>query len=209
MPFPLDNRGRQFIEQHFGKKGDFFWTEEFLLHVIDTSGSKYDLHKAAIGLREVGTERALEPLRALLMYPNQDVKTVAILTIAHIAGAKATPIFMDALENPAYRQKNYALWAIADSGDERAIPAVLRYLHKNKNRLKHGHMKSTPILYVLDFTLRFLDTDPGARTVLGEVAEVWFGLPDRDRKAISRKHPELAKQLEETARSQSPGITPD
>jgi hypothetical protein len=207
--FPLADHSRRSIEQHFRKKGDFSWTEEFLLDVIDTSGSKYDLQKAAIGLREVGTERALEPLRALLMYPNQDVKAVAILTIAHIAGAKATPIFVEALENPTYREKNYALWAIADAADERAIPAVLRYFHKNKNRLKSGRVRHTPILHILDYILRFLDTDPGARTMLGEAAEVWFGLPERDRKAISRKHPELAKQLEETARSQSPGITPD
>jgi HEAT repeats len=209
MPFPLDNRGRQFIEQHFGKKGDFSWTEDFLLRVIDTSGSKYDLREAAIGLREVGIERALEPLRALLMYPNQDVQAIAILTIAHIAGARATPILVDTLENPAYRQKHYALWAIADAADERAIPAVLRYFHKNKNRLKHGRVKHTPILHVLDYILRFLDTGPSARTMLGEVAEIWFGLPVHDRKMISRKHPELAKQLEEAARSQSPGIAPE
>jgi HEAT repeats len=194
MPFPLDAYTKRSIEHHFRKEGGFSWSEDFLLHVIDTSGSKYDLHKAAIGLREVGTEKAVERLRALLMYPNQDVKSVAILTIGHIAGAKATPIFIEALENPTYREKNYALWAIADSGDERALPAVRRYLHKNKSRCKR--VRQTPILRILDYISRFLNTMPDARQMLDEISEVWFKLPERERKAIGRNYPELAAQFE-------------
>jgi HEAT repeat protein len=201
MPFPLSAYSKRFIEHHFGRKGDFSWSEDFLLRIIDTSGDKYDLHRAAIGLREVGTERAVEPLRALLLYPNQDVKSVAILTIGHIAGAKATPIFIEALENPAYREKRYALWAIADSGDERALPAVRRYLHKNKTRFKR--VKQTPILHILDYVSKFLNALPEASKILDQIAEVWFELPERERKAIGRQYPELAAKFENTAKPPS------
>jgi hypothetical protein len=201
MPFPLNAYNKRSIEQHFGRKGNFSWSEDFLLHIIDTSGDRYDLHRAAIGLREVGTERAVEPLRALLLYPNQDVKAVAILTIAHVAGAKATPIFIEALENPAYREKHYALWAIADSGDERALPAVRCYLHKNRTRFKR--VKQTPILRILDYVSRFLNALPEARNILDEIAEVWFELPARERKAIGREYPELAAKFGNTAKPPS------
>jgi HEAT repeat protein len=207
MPFPLDAYAKRSIEQHFKKKGDFSWTEDFLLHVIDISGNKYDLHKAAIGLREVGTEKAVEPLRALLMYPNQDVKSVAIITIGHIAGANATPIFIEALENPAYREKNYALWAIADSGDERALPAVRRYLHKNKSRFKR--VRQTPILHILDYVFRFINNAPDTKYVLEDIADVWFELPEREKKAIQGKYQELAAQFENSAKSQSLEPGPD
>jgi hypothetical protein len=70
----------------------------------------------------------------------QDVQCVAILTIAHLAREKATPIFSHALLDPTYREKTYAMWAINDAADERAIPAVLEYFTKNKSKLKQGQL---------------------------------------------------------------------
>ena len=72
----------------------------------------------------------------------QDVKCVAILTIAHIARESATPTISHALLDPVYREKAYAMWAINDAADERAIPAVLNYFAKNKAKLKAGHLKN-------------------------------------------------------------------
>lgn len=67
MPFPLNDHSKKSIEQHFQKKGDFVWSESFFPNILRTSGNKYDLRQAAIGLRAVGTEPAIEPLRAMLM----------------------------------------------------------------------------------------------------------------------------------------------
>jgi HEAT repeats len=200
MPFPLQDFERRFIEEHFLKKGHFAWTEDFFLGVVRTSGSKYDLQKAAIGLRQVGTQKALQPLIVLLAYPDFDVQATAILTISHIAGARATPIFMEALASTAYRQKGYALWAIADSADKRAIPAVQRYLKKNKSRFKCGSVKHTPIRYVVDYLVRLTDCDDLAKPLLHEIADFWPGLPERERKEILAKHPELVTQLDKDAR---------
>ena len=195
MPFPLSEHSRKSIEQHFRKKGDFVWSESFFLSVLHTSGNKYDLWQAAIGLREVGTEQAVEPLRAMLMYPNFDVQAVALLTIAHIAGQRATPIYIEALENPAYRQKDYALWAIADAADTRAIPHVSGYLAKNSKRFKSGKLRRTPLHYIIKYLARFSDTEAEAKVLLEKIPEVWFGIPEFDRKGISREFPKLAEQF--------------
>jgi len=46
-------------------------------------------------------------LRKFLTYPMQDVKTVSILTIAHIGRTGVTPLLADALLNPQYRKNEY------------------------------------------------------------------------------------------------------
>lgn len=199
MPFPLSDFQKSSVERHFTNKGDFTWTESFFLHVIDTSSSKYDLHKAAIGLREVGTEEAVEHLKTLLMYPNFDVQATAILTIAHLAGPRATPIFIEALENPAYRQKQYALWAIADMADARAIPHVSNYLARNSKRLKSGKAKNTPLLYIVQYAARLSETDARAKAILDRIPEVWFGIREFERHGITRAFPRLVEQLDSAA----------
>ncbi len=199
MPFALSDFQKRAVEGHFTNKGAFTWAESFFLHVIDSSGSKYDLLKAAIGLREVGTERAVEHLKALLMYPNFDVQATAILTIAHLAGPKATPIFIEALKNPAYRQKHYALWAIADAADARAIPDVSNYLEKNSKRFKSGKVKNTPLRYIIQYAARFSESDARAKAILEKIPEVWFGIRELERKGITRAFPQLAEQLNSAA----------
>ena len=131
MPFPLGKLEKDFVEKHF-KRMPFCWDEDFFLKVLEHPRNKHDVYWAAIGLREVGTDRSIEALKTLFAFPMQDVKCVAILTIAHVARETATPIFSDALLDPGYRDKTYAMWAINDAADERAIPAVLEYFSRNK-----------------------------------------------------------------------------
>lgn len=199
MPFPLNDYTRRSVERKFQKNGDFSWTEDFFLRVIDTSSSKHDLHGAAMGLREVGTEKALEPLRALMMYPNYDVQATAILTIAHIAGHRGTPVFIEALENPAFRQKGYALWAIADAGDATAIAHVSRYIAKTKSQIKRGRTRQTPVPYIVSYLARVFPTHPEATGMVDQIAEVWLALPEFERKGILLSHPQLAGQFESAA----------
>jgi hypothetical protein len=56
----------------------------------------------------------------------QDVKATSILTIAHIAGARETPFYAQALLDPGYPLKDYAMWAAEEPADERAVDAVAR-----------------------------------------------------------------------------------
>jgi HEAT repeat protein len=96
MPFPLSDTDDGFIESHFERR-QFRWDEDYFLAVLEHPRSKHDVYWAAIALRKVGTEKSIEPLRALLTFPMQDVKCVAILTIAHVARERATPILSQAL----------------------------------------------------------------------------------------------------------------
>jgi len=90
------------------------WSEDFFLSILDEPRSKYDVYWSVLGLRKVGSIRSIPILVTFLTYPMQDVKCVAILTIAHIGGASVTPLFADALLSPNYREKTYAMWAILD-----------------------------------------------------------------------------------------------
>src|SRR5215470_8461284 len=121
MPFPIDNNDVSigFIEKHFRKRA-FVWSEDYFFSILNAPRSKYDVYWSAIGLRRVGTERSVPVLLRFLTYPMQDVKCVSILTIAHIGRASVTPLLADALLNPEYREKVYAMWAILDAADERA-----------------------------------------------------------------------------------------
>ena len=119
MPFEV---GRSFIDQHFRKRADFAWSEEFFLRAIASARSKYDVYCSVLGLREVGTQRSIPVLKTLLSYPKSDVKSCAILTIAQIARVAETEYYAQTLLNPKYREKCYAMWAIEVAADERAIP---------------------------------------------------------------------------------------
>src|SRR5215468_3931473 len=105
MPFPLEDNEVSigFIERHFRRRG-FVWSEDFFLSVLNAPRSKHDVYWSAIGLRKVGTKRSIPVLLEFLTYPMQDVKTVSILTIAHLGGASTTPLLADALLNPKYRE---------------------------------------------------------------------------------------------------------
>jgi len=136
LPFPLSVNSRSIVEGHFKRKG-LKWEEDFFLEML-ASANKHDVYFAVIALRDCGTYRSVEPLKGLLHHPMQDVKATSILTIAHIAGARETAFYVQALLDPAYSPKTYALWAMEDCADERAADAVLQYFKRNRSRIKSG-----------------------------------------------------------------------
>ena len=186
MPFPLEDNDVSigFIERHFRRRG-FVWSEDFFLSVLSAPRSKYDVYWSAIGLRKVGTNRSIPVLLGFLTYPMQDVKTVSILTIAHLGGASTTPLLADALLNPKYREKDYAMWAVRDAADERAIPAVLDYFAKNRAKLRAGKLGAfgDGLLYLS----KFGNEVPAVRTFIDEVPTYWDKLPQGTREE-RRKH---------------------
>lgn len=206
MPFPLSEQVEQTIEKHFKKKiKGFSWTEECLLAAIDGAKSKYDVYWAAIGLRKVGTEKAIPALCSLLSYPMQDVKCVAILTIAHIGGGTVTPILTEALLSAAYREKGYALWAIDDAADERAVPAVLAYFARNKSKIKRGQRTAGTFVEVVTYLSRCRHISPDAQQFLDEVPSFWRNVCEGERTELKKRVPELVEQFEAAQRSSTDG----
>ena len=198
MPFPLEgnNVSVGFIERHFRRRG-FAWSEDFFLSVLNAPRSKYDVYWSAIGLRRVGTQRSIPVLLKFLTYPMQDVKTVSILTIAHLGGASATPLLAGALLNPKYREKDYAMWAIFDAADERAIPAVLDYFAKNRAKLRAG--KLWAFGYGLRYLSKFVDTVPTVGSFIDEIPTYWNRLPQGTRLEMKKHLPELVDRIESSS----------
>src|SRR5262249_12239858 len=141
MAFPLSDYTRQAIEHHFRRK-NLQWSEPYFLDVLANSTQKHDVYWAVIALRDCGTSAAIPALKAKLTYPMKDVKCVSMLTIAHIAGAAETECYTESLLDAAYPEKGYAMWAVNDAADDRAVEGVLAYFTKNRSRLRRGELSN-------------------------------------------------------------------
>ncbi len=204
MVFPLDPFCEQTIEGHFRKKRNgFCWTEEYLLAAVEKATSKYDVYWAAIGLRKVGTQKAIPVLCTLLSYPMQDVKCVSILTIGHIGRADSTPILAEALLSPAYREKGYALWAIEDAADERAVPAVLAHLKKNLSKIRRGLDASGALTHAVPYLAKYCHLSRDAQQFLDEMPSYWQRLGEGERKELTKRVPEIVQQIDSVLRGSS------
>jgi hypothetical protein len=196
MPFPLDQYGQETIERHF-KRRQFRWDEDYFTSVLECPRSKHDVYWAAIGLRKVGTERSVPALRALFTFPMKDVKCVSILTIAHIVREKATLILSEALLDPKYPEKTYAMWAINDAADERAIPAVLEYFSRNKSKLRNGKLVNGTFVDGVQFLANHTDKHADARVFLESISGFWKKICAGERTELQKRLPELARNIEE------------
>lgn len=200
MPFPLDHTTEDFIGRHF-KKRQFRWDENFFLEVLERPRNKYDVYWAAIALRKVGTVKSVNPLRALLTFPMQDVKCVSILTIAHIMREQSTPISCLALPDPSYPEKTYAMWAINDAADARAVPAVLEYFSKNKSKLKGGKLTNSTFVDGVQFLAKHAGTHSEADAFLQSIPGFWHNLLDDERTELAKRLPEIVSKIEEASKN--------
>lgn len=181
MPFPLSDHNRESVELNFRKRkksGDFTWTEDFFIKVLQTSQDKYDLNYAAQGLRAVGTMRAVPFLKAQAYFPNNDVRAVALLTVAHIARAAESDWYAELLLDPKFRMKDYAIWAIQEAGDDRALAAVVAFILKQRRSIVGG--KHDPFLIAMerDYLQRMSETTSEAAQLLDDA---WMKLPEDER----------------------------
>jgi hypothetical protein len=136
MPFRITaDESREISSTLRRRHKDLVWSEDFLLDLIENGKSRMDVYWAVIGLRDCGSTRCIPALKGLAVHPTQDVKATAILTIASIAGSAETPYYAERLNDPAYKAKDYALWAIGVAGDERALQAIHAYIRRNKKSL--------------------------------------------------------------------------
>ena len=118
------------------RRKNFEWSEPFFLQVIGEPRNKMEVYWAVLALRRYGTKKSIPVLKKLLYFPKQDVKACSILTIAQIAKETETEFYAEALSDPKYSEKGYALWAIFAVADNRAERAVTAYLKKNLSKIR-------------------------------------------------------------------------
>ena len=189
MPFPLGDVTRSMVERQFRRK-NLEWTEDYFLRALD-SPSKHDVYWAVLALRDCGTLRAVPALREKLTYPMRDVQTTALLTLAHIAGASETPFFGDTLLSSDYRDKGYAMWAIRDAADVRAVDAVLAYFRKNMAKLRRGALVNGTLPDAVEYLSRHLSARPAIREFFAEIRSAWDRLPPGERQEVLKRVPEF------------------
>ena len=187
MPFPLSEHTRDAIARHFRGKG-LVWSEAYFLDTLQSSSRRHDIYWSVIALRDCGTPASIPALRDKLHYPMQDVQSTALLTIAHIAGSSETLLYAEALLDPTYRQKGYAMWAIRDAADERAVPAVVDYFRKNRAKVRRGALTSGTVPDVVEYLSRHTHLE-AACDALNDIAGLWDALPEGERVEISKRVP--------------------
>jgi HEAT repeat protein len=165
MPFPNSSDYLESCRARLAKRSIPF-TEDALIETLKRQDNPWSVFYAVVALRDLGTLRAVAPLKQVLKFPKQDVQCASILTIAHLAGAAETPFYISALEDRAYRPKLYALWALEDAGDARGIPAVSAYLARRISQAKTAKPNGSffpTISYGLAYLARFVGERPGLR----------------------------------------------
>jgi hypothetical protein len=175
------------IERHFRRK-DLRWTEEYFVAALD-SPRKHDVYWATIALRDCGTMQCVPALRAKLSYPMKDVKCTSLLTIAHLAGASETPLYAEALLDASYPEKGYAMWAIRDAADERAVDAVLAYFRQNRAKIRRGELTNATLPDGIDYLSRYAETRPAIHEFFGDIRLVWTSLASGERNEIIKRVP--------------------
>jgi hypothetical protein len=188
VPFPLNDHTRRSIRDHF-RRTNLEWTEDYFLDVLEKFKRKHDIYWAVLALRDCGTARSIPFLSAKLHYPMQDVKCTSILTIAHIAGAAETELYAHALLDPTYREKGYAMWAIRDAADSRAVDAVVSYFRKNMSKIRKGKLHNATLPDGLDYLQQYADTDHRVTALFADIMECWACLAEGERKTIAERVP--------------------
>lgn len=191
MPFPLDDYMRRSIEQHFRKK-KLTWSEDEFLSVLQSTPRKYDALYAVIALRGCGTSRSIPTLREYLEHPMADVKVCSLLTIAQIAREKETQFYGETLISPTWRDKGYALWAIDDAADSRAVDYVLHYFNKNRSKFRRGLLDVDIIQHGFSYLWRNRSESKEVQSFLADVVSDWSSIDEETRVIIKKSCPELS-----------------
>jgi HEAT repeat protein len=105
-----------------------------LLGVLEDPRHRDDLPGANAALGALGSKAAIPALTALIHHPVEDVKTSAIHALKEIGDASLTPVYLDALSDRSWVAKWYAMHALAEHGDDRAIDAVCDRLRASLSR---------------------------------------------------------------------------
>jgi hypothetical protein len=189
MPFALSDFTKDAIQQHFRRK-KLVWSEDYFIDTLISSKSRYDVYFASIALRDCGTEKCIASLRDKLHYSMQDVKCTALLTIAHIMREQETELYALCLLDAKYREPAYAMWAIQDAADERAVPAVLEYFRKNRSSIRRGKLLNGTLSKGLEYLSKYRKNNPDIEYLFQFTKEVWGNLTEGERTEIQKRIPD-------------------
>jgi HEAT repeat protein len=169
--FPIEDSMRFSISDELRKKG-LDYSEISMIRVLENDDYSLFLKwKAAIGLRDCGSEKSIPALKGAIDAPNEDVKNSAILTIAHLVGEQEITFLASLLERKKLR-KGIVLQAIAAVGSEMALQEVIAYLVKTlKTDRRPSSVKITDVEYGLIFLDRFRTED--AVSILEGYGKIW------------------------------------
>ena len=117
----------------------------------------------------------------------RDVMSTSILTIAHIAGVAESSFYGQALLDPKYPEKGYAMWAIRVAADQRASEAVLSYFGKNLSKIRRGKLYNATLADGLEYLQRYLETQPGVIEFFEQIDRCWESLAEGERQEISKR----------------------
>jgi hypothetical protein len=160
--------------------------ENAVLQALDQDATD---HWGVIVLIEIGTARAVEPLKRFLSHRNPDTAKYALEALAHILREEGRDLYLAKLEDPGFRDKLTAMRAIRDFDDGRAADAVVarmkRLLPRARN-LPDDWDQMSEVDYAMQYLQRV--SPEGYRTVAELVWKhwdrlvVWYGKWIKSRK---------------------------
>ena len=146
-----------------------------LLGVLDHPRHRDDIPSANAALGELKSRAAIPALTALIHHPIEDVKTSAIHALKEVGDASLTPVYLDALTDRSWVAKWYAMHALAEKGDERAIEPVCDRLRAALSReRKTNYGGDSEVTYALMYLDRWRPTSPKAGETIRWVREKAF-----------------------------------
>ena len=169
--FALQSRGGEQIEaiEALGNSGSAD-AAPYLIALFSTDTRdrfRQTVVNAALG--RVGSPAAIPHLVRFIHSPIEDVKASAIAALSALGDADLTPVFLDALTDRSWVAKWYAMQAIAEHADERAIEAVVERVKVILSRKPKTNIGSdSELVYALRFLTRW-----SAVSVAAQAAIAW------------------------------------
>lgn len=145
--------------------------EPYLIEVIRGEPDPFATPMANASLGKVGSTRAIPYLTRFIHHPVEDVKQSAIAALSALGDASLTPVYLDALSDRSWGAKWYAMKAIHQRGDERAIGPVaerVKIILAKKPKTNIGGWSE--LMYALDFLRKWSERSSEARAMLAWAA---------------------------------------
>lgn len=144
-----DSEADQDIFDSITKKG-YKLNSTSLLEALQDAKNNQEIKDVIVALGYEGDDSVVQILKEFLNHKNEDVRSVAVLAIAKIAGNKETELFAELLAGN-FEPKMYPMAALWEVGDATALVEV----REIANKLVHGDMKyidwTNDPLYVVEY----------------------------------------------------------
>lgn len=141
------------------------WEESFFLEKL-ASKKKYDVRYSLLALQHCGTKKAIPLLKETIFHTIADIRAICIITIGIIGREDCTSFYIDLLNNPKYRDKNYVMWVISDFADETAVEAVLQFIEKIKKSITPGQDRNEMTLHATLYLNKYIVKYPNIKETL-------------------------------------------